>query len=323
MKQILIILALICSVDYHCAAQYTDSVIEYYDYNWKKLEDKKTPYVFYRRARKTTEGTWHVQDYYRHASVLQMEGLFLDDSMTIQDGDFYYYHYNAAVAGTGRYHKGVKVGLWRSYGADGTLLDSTRFKSTGYPYHKSFQWDAVGRLTGYGEYDMAGSGEGFHIEYYEDSTISSYRKYTKGHLKDSIWTYYHRNGEPSMAVTYDSGRLIKFDCYNEDGTISKNCDTALHMPEPGYNVNEFLGKNIRMPRVALDVGLTGQYKVVIGFVVDLDGTITHVDIAQGSYAEFNEEALKVAKQMPKWKPARYQNRNIRTYYTLPVNFRIE
>lgn len=89
MKQILIILALLFSIDLCCTAQYTDSVFEYYDYNWKKLEDKKTPYVFYRRARKTTDGNWHVQDYYRHADVLQMEGLFLDDSMTIEDGDFF------------------------------------------------------------------------------------------------------------------------------------------------------------------------------------------------------------------------------------------
>lgn len=323
MKRILIILILLFSIDHDCTAQYTDSIIEYYDYNWKKLEDKKTPYVFYRRARKTIEGTWHVQDYYRHANVLQMEGMFLDDSMTIQDGDFFYYHYNAAVAQTGRYHKGVKVGLWRSYGVNGMLLDSTRFKSTGFPYHKSFQWDETGRPTGYGEYDMAGTGEGFHIEYYEDSTISSYRKYTKGHLEDSIWTYYHRNGQPSMILTYDKGTVIKFDCYEEDGSVSKNCDTTLRMPEPGYNVNQFLGEHIKMPRVAMDVGLRGQYRVVIKFIVGLDGSITNVDIAQGSYAEFNEEALRVAKQMPKWKPGRCQNRNVRVYYSLPINFKLE
>ncbi len=323
MKQILIILTLICSVDYHCAAQYTDSIKEYYDYNWEKVDPKKTPYVFYRRARKTTEGTWHVQDYYRHANVLQMEGMFLDDSMTIQDGDFFYYHYNAAVAQTGRFHKGVKVGLWRHYGTNGALLDSTRFKSTGYPYHKSFQWDETGRLTGYGEYNMAGTGEGFHIEYYEDSTVSSYAKYAKDHLKDSVWTYYHRNGKPSMTVTYESGRLVKFDCYGEDGNAMTTCDTAMRMPEPGYNVNEFLGKNIRMPREALETELYGQYRVAVGIVVDLDGTITRAHIIQGSYAEFNEEALRVVKQLPKWQPGRWQNRNVRVYYTLPINFSIE
>ncbi len=323
MKQILIILALLFSIDHNCVAQYTDSIIEYYDYRWEKVDHKKKPYVFYRRARQTTEGTWHVQDYYRHADVLQMEGMFLDDSMTIEDGDFFYYHYNGAVAQTGRFHKGVKVGLWRRYGVDGTLLDSTRFKSTGFPYHKSFHWDETGRLMAYGEYDMAGTGEGFHIEYYEDSTISSYTRYAKGHLKDSIWTYYHRNGKPSLTATYDSGRLINFECYDESGIGTKNCDTALRIPEPGYNVNKFLGENIRMPREALEAELYGQYSVVVGIVVDLDGTITNVRIVQGSYAEFNAEALRVVKQLPKWQPARRQNRYIRAYYTLPINFRIE
>jgi len=322
-KQILIILALLFSIEHNCTAQYTDSIIEYYDYNWKKVEDKKAPYVFYRRARKTTEGTWHVQDYYRHADVLQMEGLFLDDSMTIEDGDFFFYHYNGAVAQTGRYHKGVKVGLWRSYGINGALLDSTRFKSTGYPYHKSFQWDVLGRLVGYGEYDMAGTGEGFHIEYYEDSAISSYAKYAKGHLKDSVWTFYHRNGKVSLAETYDKGQLVKYECYDTTGKPVNDCDTELRMPEPGYNVNKFLGENIKMPMAAKNVGLKGQYRVVVRFVVDLDGSITNVDIAQGSYVEFNGEALRVAKQMPKWKPGRCQNRYVRVYYSLPINFRLD
>src|SRR5690606_8635133 len=138
--------------------------------------------------------------------------------------------------------------------------------------------------------------EGIYTEYYEDSTISSYGKYNKGHVKDSVWTYYHQNGKVSLSETYFVGLLLKSEWYDTSGKLENNCDSTFQLPKPKYNVNEFLGRNIRMPREALEAALYGQYVVVVGIVIDLDGTTTNVRIVQGSYAEFNEEALRVVKQ---------------------------
>lgn len=304
-------------------AQYTDTVIQYFNSTWEKVDGAKKPYVYYSIARKTAEGVWHVQDYYKHGDVLQMEGIFLDDSLTIKDGKFYYYHYNGRLAQECSYNKNNPVGLLRRYSLDGKLLDSARFKSTGIPYHKLYRWNERGQLIAYGEFDMSGSGEGYAIEYYEDSSISSYIKYAKGYVKDSVCTYYHRNGNISLAETYNSGTLIRYDCFDTDGKLMADCDTAIRLPEPGYNVNVFLSENIRMPREALHSNLQGSFYVVTGFVVDIDGSIKDIDLEVGSYKEFNDEALRVIKTMPPWKPGKRHNRVIKVYYNLPVNFRIE
>lgn len=142
-------------------------------------------------------------------------------------------------------------------------------------------------------------------------------------MKDSVWTYHHQNGKVSLSETYFVGLLLKSECYDTSGKLENNCDSTFQLPKSKYNASEFLAKNLRMPREAIDAHLYGQFRVTIGFVVDLDGTVTSAHIVQGSYAEFNEEVLRVIKQLPKWQPARCQNRYIRAYYTLPITFRIE
>lgn len=88
-------------------------------------------------------------------------------------------------------------------------------------------------------------------------------------------------------------------------------------------LNEFLTKNLRYPERALEVGLQG--KVVLRFVVEKNGSVQNVEVIKGvpNCKDFDNEAIRVIKKMPKWTPAYHNGKYVRSYYVLPVNFQIK
>lgn len=322
MKKILFTLLLFMIAQNVQAKRYKDSVIQYFDRDWKQI-NKNGDYEYFRIAKKLPDSTWHVKDYFADSARLQMEGVFLDDSFKVKDGQFYFYHYNGNVSKECSYNKGKRVGLYRAYNHKGALIDSTRYKSTGIPFHKSFHWDDKGRLMSYAEYDMQGKGTGYVTGWWRDSTLSYFGKYSEGHLKDSVWSFYHRNGNVSMHQTYSAGVLQGYTCYDWEGKLISNCDTAQKLPEPPYDISKFLSSNMRMPKEPLNAGMQGLAKVFVNFIVDADGSLIDFEIINHTNEYFIKEALRVVKTLPPWKPARQDNRNIPVWYTLPISFRIE
>ena len=61
-------------------------------------------------------------------------------------------------------------------------------------------------------------------------------------------------------------------------------------------------------------------RVLIIFIVDKDGKIVDPTILKGVHSALNEEALRLVKLMPDWKPGRQNGRSVQVQYNLPVNF---
>ena len=84
---------------------------------------------------------------------------------------------------------------------------------------------------------------------------------------------------------------------------------------------EFISKNIKYPQLARETGTQGR--VYISFIVEPDGSISHVELLRGIGAGCDEEALRVVKAMPKWSPGRQCGKAVRVVYNLPVNFKLQ
>jgi protein TonB len=80
----------------------------------------------------------------------------------------------------------------------------------------------------------------------------------------------------------------------------------------------FLRKNMKYPQMAKESGIQGQ--VFVGFVVERDGSITQVKILRGIGGGCDEEALRVAKMMPKWNPGKQRGKAVRVSYNMPIKF---
>lgn len=96
------------------------------------------------------------------------------------------------------------------------------------------------------------------------------------------------------------------------------------MPEfPGGQaaLRDFLQRNLRYPSAASSAGVSGR--VAVTFTVNADGSLTDVQVLKGLGFGTDEEALRVLKAMPRWKPGRQSGRPVRVRFTLPVTFTLE
>lgn len=101
-------------------------------------------------------------------------------------------------------------------------------------------------------------------------------------------------------------------------------DVVEQMPEfPGGMpaMIEFLQTNLKYPEDAIKQKVEG--KVMVMFVVETDGSISNVRVARKVFPSLDNEALRVAKTMPKWKPGKEKGRLVRVNYTLPVVFTVK
>lgn len=80
----------------------------------------------------------------------------------------------------------------------------------------------------------------------------------------------------------------------------------------------FLGRNIRYPELARQIGISGT--VHIGFVVDTDGRVTHAEVLRGIGGGCDEEALRVVSLMPAWEPGKQRGKAVRVAMSIPVKF---
>lgn len=85
-------------------------------------------------------------------------------------------------------------------------------------------------------------------------------------------------------------------------------------------LGQFLASNIKYPQEAKEEKITG--KVIITFVVEKDGSINDIKILRDIGYGCGEEAKRVVKLMPKWKPAKQRGKFVRQQFVLPVNFNL-
>ncbi|MDB5062573.1 MAG: hypothetical protein JWP67_2416, partial [Mucilaginibacter sp.] len=83
-------------------------------------------------------------------------------------------------------------------------------------------------------------------------------------------------------------------------------------------LGSYLAKNIRYPAKARENKTQGR--VIVTFVVELDGSITNTRVVRGIGDGADEEALRVIKASPKWVPGIQNGRKVRVAYTIPIQF---
>ncbi len=88
---------------------------------------------------------------------------------------------------------------------------------------------------------------------------------------------------------------------------------------PG-NWPEFLEDNTHYPEESISSQETG--KVFVGFIVEKDGTLSNIRVLNKDEVAFalQEEALRVVKSSPNWKPGINNGEKVRTNMVVKINF---
>ena len=84
---------------------------------------------------------------------------------------------------------------------------------------------------------------------------------------------------------------------------------------------EYCRQNMRYPETARELRI--EEKLFVKFAVMKDGSIDSVEIIRSAGDQsLEEEAIRIVKTMPKWKPARLRGKVVNCWYTIPVVFKL-
>jgi len=81
---------------------------------------------------------------------------------------------------------------------------------------------------------------------------------------------------------------------------------------------DFLAKNLRYPAKARENKVQG--KVFLTFIVEKNGSLSDIKVVRGIGSGCDEEAVRVIKSSPKWKPGTQNGHIVRQQYTVPIMF---
>ena len=130
-------------------------------------------------------------------------------------------------------------------------------------------------------------------------------------------------GTSQLAVAQqpDTLRMDTIEKVAEDVEIFGMVEEMPSFPGGEVKLVEYIAKNLNYPQEAIEKGIEGR--VFVGFIIDVDGSVTDVKLLRGIGGGCDEEAIRVIKSLPKWRPAKQNGVFSRVSYQIPVNFKLD
>lgn len=91
---------------------------------------------------------------------------------------------------------------------------------------------------------------------------------------------------------------------------------------PGGNraVNRFLSENLTYPTDCINNKIQGR--VIINFDVEVDGSLSNIEVIRSVHPSLDREGIRVIQLMPRWFPGIHKGKFARVKYTLPITFKL-
>ena len=107
---------------------------------------------------------------------------------------------------------------------------------------------------------------------------------------------------------------------SDDDEVYGAVDVMPEYPGGTTAMFDFIQKNVNYPESAKKKGIEGRF--FVQFVVEKDGSLSSFQVLRGVNDELNDEAIRVLKMMPKWKPGMKDGKPVRVQYTMPFKFQL-
>lgn len=181
----------------------------------------------------------------------------------------------------------------------------------------SFNFDIVSAFPGYSPSSFLGfmiKDDLFTVKEQESPKVP------EDVLKSVQVTQIQTVGDPEDGSMTGNSEEIRASRITEDENVYSDVEVCASFPGGMDALKTFLSTTVRYPEAAEQNNVQG--KVVVSFIVEKDGSITQVRIAKSVNVDLDKEALRVVNKMPKWNPGTNKGVPVRSYFTLPVTFRL-
>ena len=248
-------------------------------------------------------GKWRVEEHFGFGPIYET-GQYTDSSCTVKSGTFKTYSKRGVKRSETQYEQNDRVGSYITWYESGTVNTQGQYGQDTEPLPEEESED-----------------ESDADDYWNPQNASATQSSDEKGVKTGRWEYYDSDGQLRAEEEYDShGRINTSQYWKADGSPGHHGvterDAYFHGGEEA--LIRFLGKNMEYPEEDQTKGRSGE--VLVSFLVGIDGTVTDPRIERSASPTMNAECLRLMSIMPKWKPAKNQNRHVATRYFLPLRF---
>jgi protein TonB len=263
--------------------------IQYLDPNFEPV--KKKEYGKYYRTVENREGKFLVKDFFLSNNQLQSEAVCRSVSpKLVLDGKQTCYREDGTMSWEGSYKDGKADGIFKYFNDDGRVRTAMMKKGDKSKYVQAWSTKGEPALTnGSGSVDNFDSkdNETNHVEYRDSIMVTSFM--IRHERKDTI--FLHSSVMPNFP-----GGIARFP--------------------------QALLSNLNYPVLARQRGVEGR--VFVRIIINKEGVIEEAKTIQGIGSGCDEAAeIAVLATKTKWSPAAETGKPVKSYYILPVKFKLK
>lgn len=161
---------------------------------------------------------------------------------------------------------------------------------------------------------------------YEEWYISGERRVLAHYSVDKLdgdFLVFYKNGIIKRSEKWKNGEWVSGECYDENGKKTDYCSYQEGASFVGGlpELYRYIGKSLKYPSAAQKAGIQGL--VSVHFIVTPEGLIKDVTVVRSVHRDLDAEAVRIVREMPKWKPGRFEGQLVENEFTLPINFKLE
>ncbi|WP_299007865.1 hypothetical protein [uncultured Tenacibaculum sp.] len=184
---------------------------------------------------------------------------------------------------------------------------------------KSLEFHRNGKLSKRSFYNVEGELEGKILTLFDNGN-KNYTGFHKNGVPSGLWKYYHYNGNLAAKFYHDAnGDIEKYILFNEKGEeLKDDVYTKFRKPVFKKGEEEFSSKiNYLMDNLSYAINT----KIDINFIIDVDGSIRDVWVANTIPNKLGEEISNFFESIKGWEPAEEMNRKIPYIYSIALNIK--
>ena len=117
--------------------------------------------------------------------------------------------------------------------------------------------------------------------------------------------------------TTTDGFVIPWTNDSEEQEVYQIVDQMPEFPGGEEALEKYINDNAKFREIINEWQFDVSGRIFVGFIVEPDGSITNVKVLRGIEKHCDEEAMRVVKSMPKWKPGMRKGEPVRVQYIVP------
>lgn len=269
---------------------------------------------------------YRVFDYYVDGKLKGAATSLTNSGSLVLDGNSIEYFHDGKRKAISRWKNGRINGEVMSYYPNGKLYAIMKivdlfdrafygrmeFGSDGYRVEVVEMRDSTGKV-------LAANGTGHLLIFDEDFKKVIREGDMKNNKKEGEWRGPIADSG-RFICTYHKDQLKSGISYMESGHryTFKQLASAAAFSDGRNQFDNFIQRNLQYPESAKKRNIKGR--VVIGFYVEINGTVSGVTVVRGLFKSLDDEAVRIISLSPLWIPAYQYGIPMRSYHTVPVYF---